>query len=165
MPDVEQPTLLVVCDTHHCKFIDVGNHTLLVGDTVESKEHESRERPGIGYSPAGMIGGVSEDTKIEGNRLREFANDVALHIAHVAQRQSIEQVYVSAPGKFLSILKDHFSKPVAKMVAKTIDGNFVKEAPRDVLLRFRPDLEKARQKLRDEENYSAKNKPPKKSKK
>ncbi len=165
MPDVEKPTLLVVCDTHHCKFIDVGNHTLLVSGTIDSKEADYSDKEGQYQSSTGVIGGMADTNPTEKNRLHEFANDVATHLAHVVQAQKIEEVYVSAPNKFLGELKKHIAKPVQKLIQKMVDGNFAKESPLEVLLRFRPDLEQARQALRDEENYSPKNQPPKKAKK
>ncbi len=162
MPDVEKPTLLVVCDTHHCMFIDVGNHALMVAATVESKEHKSTERPSLAYSPSGMIGGLDESTKVERNRLREFAGDVCKHIDQMLAKQGALEVYVSAPGKFLAVLKERLSTAAAKQVRAMVDGNFVKEPPKDILLRFRPDLEKGMQNLRDQEGYSPKKHLPKK---
>jgi hypothetical protein len=169
MPDVDKPTLLVVCDNHHCKFIDVGNHTLLVAETIDSREPNFTDKAGRYQSPAaggrgGMTGGVEDPNQRETHRLREFANVVCGHLAHVIQEQGIQEIYISAPGKFLSVLKDHFNPAIKKAVHETMDGNYAKESPRDVLLRFRPDLKEALENLRSQENYSPKNQPPKKSK-
>ncbi len=169
MPDVSKPTLLVVCDTHHCQFIDVGNHTLVVNGTVKSKEPSFSDHEGSYQSPAargmgGIMGGLSEPNKIEQNRLREFANDVCTHLAHVVQQQGIAEVYLSAPNKFLGVLDAHLTPALKKLVKTKLEGNFVKEPPRDTLIRFRPDLEQALKDLRDLEGYSARKLPPKKSK-
>ncbi len=169
MPDVGKRTLLVVCDGHQCKLIDVGNHTLLLADSVESREPEFTDKQGRYQSPAavgkgGIIGGTGDLNPVEKHRMKEFANTVSAQIAKHVRDQKIEELHVSAPAKFLSELKTHLSAPVKKMVVSMLEGNYLKEAPRDILLRFKPELEAELQKLRDQENYSPKNKPPKKSK-
>lgn len=168
MPEVQKRTLLVVCDTHHCKLIDVGNHTLLVGESVASNEPEySDNKEGRYQSPAaagrgGIIGGTTDPNQVEKHRLKEFANMVAAQVSKHVQEHKIEEVHMSAPGKFLAELKTHLPKPVQALIVSMLDGNFVKEAPRDILQRFKPELAEALQKLRDEENYSPKNQLPKK---
>lgn len=166
MPEVNKRTLLVVCDTHHCLFIDVGNHTLLVADTVTSTEAEYSDNEGRYQSPAaggkgGMVGGMIDMNPVEKNRLREFAHAVSDRVAKHVAALNIEELYISAPGKFLSVLQEHLSAPIKKKLTKTLDGNFVKEPARDTLLRFKPELSAAMKKLREQENYSPRNQPPK----
>lgn len=162
MPDIEKPTLLVVCDTHQCKFIDVGGHTLLLGAQIESKavtftdSKESRFQSPAAMGKGGMISGAEDTNQLEKNRLREFAHQVIAHTVNAVQKQGIEAVYVSAPGKFLAVLRADLPKSIAKTVKDMHEGNFFKEAPIDVLLRFRPDLKSAAKKLKDQENYSSK---------
>lgn len=165
MPDVEKPTLLVVCDSHHCKFIDVGNHTLLVAEVVDSSEPTHSDKPGRFKSPSGAaMGGLEDPNPVEEHRLRAFAGTVCDHMTNAVQHQGIQEIYLAAPGKFLSMLKSHFSPALKKAIRETMDGNYAKEAPRDVLLRFMPELKEALAKIRDEENFSTKKHLPKKSK-
>ena len=169
MPEIKKRTLLVVCDNHHCKLIDVASHTMMIADGVASKEPSYSDKEGHYSSPAaggkgGISGGLADPNPVEKHRLKEFANAVSSQIVAHIRDHKIEEVYISAPGKFLSELNDHLSAPVKKMVVKTLDGNFVKDAPRDVLQRFKPELAAELQKLRDQENYSPKNQLPKNGK-
>ncbi len=162
MPDIHSPTLLVVCDTHHCRFINAGGRSLVMTEEVKSHEHEFTDRQGS--KPSGKGGsmiGLGDINQVEDHRLKEFANTVTQRMAHLAQTQKVESIYVSAPGKFLSALNHHMTKPLQELLEETIDGNFVKESPLDVLLRFRPDLKAAADDLRDQENYSSKKHLPK----
>jgi protein required for attachment to host cells len=166
MPEITKKTLLVVCDTHHCMFIDAGGHALTEKETVESKETQTSEHPGTKQSPAamgkgGMISGVDDPNQQESNRLKNFANEVSRHIDASVSSQGIEELYISAPGKFLSVLKTHLSTKAAGLVAQALDGNFMKEPPAAILVRFRPDLKDAIKELRDGENFSAKKHLPK----
>ena len=38
MPDVDKPTLLVVCDSHQCRLLDVGGHAIAEKELLESKK-------------------------------------------------------------------------------------------------------------------------------
>jgi protein required for attachment to host cells len=169
MPEITKRTLLVVCDNHHCKLIDVANHTLLVADGLASKEPSYSDKEGSYQSPGaagkgGVMGGLADPNPVEKHRLKEFANTLSAQIDSHIRDHKIEQVYISAPGKFLSELDGHLSNPTKKLVVKSLDGNYVKEAPRDVLQRFMPELASELQKLRDQENYSPKNQLPKNGK-
>lgn len=163
MPEIEKPTLLVVCDTHRCKLVDVGGHTLVEEEILESKEEVFTERKNLMGSPTGGMSGTEDMNQIEWNRLRDFANVLVKRLAIIVREQKIGEVYLSAPGKFLAVLKKHLPKELTKIVRNELDGNFVKEPMKKVLLRFRPDLTESLRKLKEEENYSAKRQPPKKS--
>lgn len=161
MPDIEKPTLLVVCDTHHCRFIDAGHHTIAFQGGVHSKENTFTDHEGRSQSPAamgkgGMISGNNELDQVEGNRLHEFSNVVSRHLDHLIAMQGIQEVFIAAPDKFLAELKKHLSKHTQTLIRKIIDGNFMHENMHQILIRFRPDLEEAIKKLRDQENYSSK---------
>lgn len=166
MPEIDKPTLLIVADAHHCRFIDVGGHTLLEKETMDSKELLHTDRQDVQPSPAsmgkgGMMSGVGEEHHAEENRLRDFAKMLNEHTSVVIAEQKIEAVYLAAPSRFLSEIKKNMPAAVTKVLKSTIDGNFVKEPAIEILLRFRPDLEESVQKLRDLENYSSKKHLPK----
>lgn len=167
MPEIDKPTLLVICDNHRCKLVDVGGHTLVKEELIESKEVEFDERQGLVGSPAaagggGMLSGTADLNQIEKNRLRDFANVLVKRLGLVVREQKIQEIYLAAPAKFLSILKTHLTKELTKIVRSELDGNFVKEPVKDVLLRFRPDFVQAVKSLKDQENYSTKRQPPRK---
>gem|GEM_PF-1995957 len=169
MPEITKPTLLVVCDSHQCKFVDVGGHTLVEKETVESKEEKFTDSQGQMRSPAamgkgGMISGVGDLNPVEKNRMRNFANVISRRMAQIIREQGIQEVYISAPPKFLSILREHIPLSIRKITAAS-EGNFVKEPLLALLLRFRPELKEAVRSLKEQENYSAKRHLPKKSKK
>ncbi len=169
MPDVDVPTLLVVCDSHQCKLIDVGRHTLLVSEEIHSKENTFTDHEGRYQSPAaggrgGIMGGTGDLNPLEKNRLREFANVVAEHVKHVVDQQGIEEWYLSAPDKFMPVLKKDLSAPLTKKLKGAIIGNFYKESPPDLLVRFKPEMKEAMKRLKDEENYSPSKHLPKRSK-
>ena len=167
MPDVDKPTLLVVCDSHHCRLLDVGGHTIAEKEVIESAEPEFSDKQGQTRSPAGMTGGgmvsgTGDMNPIEKHRMKAFANDLMKHIEKSVREQGIQAVHISAPAKFLSEIRAHMTPAIQKILMQEIDGNFVKEAGIEILVRFRPDLKEAVKALRDQENYSAKNHPPKK---
>jgi protein required for attachment to host cells len=165
MPDVKKPTLLLVCDTHHCKFIDVGGHRIVEQEIVESKEEKYTDRQTSVRGPSGVLSGVGDATQAEQNRLRDFASTVGKRLDQAVRSLKIKEIHIAAPARLLSYLKKYLSKEVAKLVLSEIDGNYVKEPLLKVLLRFRPDLEQSLEALRDEENYSPKRHLPKKEKK
>ncbi len=155
MPAIDRPTLLVVCDSHHALLYDVGGHTMLMKEEIASTEHTSSDRQSS--KPTGKGGhvvGVGENSQVEEHRLHEFANTLLARIASIVASQKIDVVHLSAPSKFLSQLKKSLPKALATHLQSQIDGNFVKEAPLQTLARFRPDLHRAMQDLRDQENYS-----------
>lgn len=159
MPEIEKPTLLVVCDSHHCRFVDLGGHTMLFNGIIKSKENTYTDHEGRTMSPAavgrgGMTSSNSTVDRAEDERLHEFSNAVSSHIDHLVQLQGIQEVYLAAPDKFLAELKKHVSKPTMKLISKTIDGNFMHEHIHETLIRFRPDLADAIRKLKEDENYS-----------
>jgi protein required for attachment to host cells len=161
MPDVDTPMLLVVCDTHHCRLMNVGGHMIMEQAKVESKESTFSDREDSVRGPSGVTSGLGDNNQAEQSRLRGFANTVVKSMEQSVRDQKVQHVFVSAPGKFLSVLKDHFPKPLQALVKSTLDGNYVKEHQLDLLVRFRPDLKKAVEALRAQENYSPKNQPPK----
>lgn len=168
MPEIDKRTLLVVCDNHRCKLVNVGGHSLVKEELIESKEVKFDERQGLVSSPAargkgGMLSGTADINPIEKNRLRDFANVVVKRLGTVVREQKIQEIHLSAPAKFLSVMKTHLSKELTKIVRTTLDGNFVKEPVQTVLLRFRPDLKEAVKSLKEQENYSAKKQPPRKT--
>lgn len=167
MPDVDKPTLLVVCDSHHCRLLDVGGHAIAEKEMIESKESEYSDREGRTQSPAafgkgGMVSGTDDINQVEKNRMRTFANELIKHIEQSVREQGIQAVHVSAPAKFLSVIRAHMTPVIHKILMQEIDGNFVKEPAIEILVRFRPDLKEAVKALRDQENYSPRNQPPKK---
>lgn len=162
MPDVDTPALLVVCDTHHCRFMNVGGHMIVEKAQVESKENTFSDRETSVRGPSGVTSGLGDKNNAEESRLKSFANMVVKAMDQSVREQKIEQVHISAPGKFLSVLKDHLPKAMQTLVQNTLDGNYVKEHQLDLLVRFRPDLKQAVADLRAQENYSPKNVPPKK---
>jgi len=166
MPDVEKPTLLVVCDSHHCRLLDVGGHAIAEKEMIESKEPKHSDREGRNQSPAafgkgGMVSGTDSVNQVEKNRMREFANELMKNIEQSVREQGIQAVHISAPAKFLSVIRTHMTPAIHKILMQEIDGNFVKEPSIEILVRFRPDLKEAVKALRDQENYSAKKHPPK----
>jgi protein required for attachment to host cells len=168
MPDVTKPTLLVVCDSHHCRLLDVGGHAIVEKETVTSVEAEFSDKQGQTRSPAsmatggGMVSGMGDMNPVDEHRLKTFANDVIKHLEQSVRAQKIESVHISAPAKFLSVLRSHMTPTLSKVLTQSIDGNFVKESPLQILVRFRPDLKEAVKALRDQENYSPAKQPPKK---
>lgn len=167
MPDVSSPTLLVVCDTHHCRLFDVGGHTIVEKEALESREPVFTDRqdrkpgPSAFGGKGGSMMGVGETDQVDEHRLKEFANALVKHLETLVRTQKIGEVHLSAPAKFLSVLRTHLTGMLQDVTEQTIDGNFVKQAPLDILLRFRPDLGEALQKLRDQENFSPRKLPPK----
>ncbi len=166
MPDIVSPTLLIVCDSHHCRFIDVGGHTLLEKEGVDSKELVHTDRQDSQPSPSsfgkgGMMSGVGEEHHAEENRLRDFAIMIVDRMTALVGQQGIESVYLSAPSRLLSEIKKHMPATLTKVLKSTIDGIFIKESNIEVLKRFRPDLDSSVVKLRDMENYSSKKHLPK----
>ena len=155
-PEITSPTLLVICDAHHCNLFDLGGHTLMLKEEIRSKEHVYTDHQTV-HASSGSPVGLGENDQIEAHRLHEFTNTLGACLAKVVAAQKIESVYLSAPGKFLSHLTSHLPAIVSKMLVSTIDGNFVKEPPLETLARFRPDLKTAMQELRNGENYSTKN--------
>ena len=162
MPDVSRPTLLVVCDSHHCRFLNVGGHAIVEKETLSSSEPVFTDRQDSFGGRGGTAVGVGEKDQVESHRLKEFSNTVVKHLEGVVRSEKVEALHIAAPGKFLSSLKDHLSTALTKILVQTIDGNFAKEQPLALLVRFRPDLKAAVEKLRDQENYSPSNLPPKK---
>ncbi len=167
MPDVEKPTLLVVCDTHNCRLLNVGGHAIVEKELLESKEAEYSDKPSRTQSPAafgkgGMFSGTDDMNQFEKNRLNTFAHAVIKHIETSIREQGILAVYLSAPAKFLSVLRSHMTPAIQKMLMLEIDGNFVKEPSIEILVRFRPDLAEAVTSLRNQENYSPGKQLPKK---
>lgn len=162
MPDVAEPTLLVVCDSHHCRFINAGGRSLVEKESVESKERHDTDRESQMSGPTGMTSGSSDRNQFEDNRLKTFANDVVSHIASAVNTQKVTSIYLSAPGRVLSEIKHHLSKPQSALLSVVLDGTFVKESALDLLIRFRPDILESAENLRDQENYSPAKRPPKK---
>lgn len=162
MPDIAEPTLLVVCDSHHCRFINAGGRSLAEKESVMSKERHDTDRESQMSGPSGMTSGSSDRNQFEDNRLKTFANDVVSHIASAVNTQKIGSIYLSAPGRVLSEIKNHLSKPHSALLSVVVDGTFVKEPAIDLLIRFRPDLLESAEHLRDQQNYSSANQPPKK---
>lgn len=167
MPSVQRRTLLVVCDGHHCVFIDVGGHTMLIGESVESKEatftdHEGRTQSPAAFGKGGLVSSMSDLNLVERNRLREFANTLIKNITHAIEQRGIEEWHLSGPDKFLSVLTEHLPASLRKNLKSVVKGIFVKEPAHDLLVRFRPDLERSAEQLRDQENYSPAKRPPKK---
>jgi protein required for attachment to host cells len=109
-----------------------------------------------------MLSGTADLNQIEKNRLRDFANVVVKRLGLVVREQKIQEIHLSAPAKFLSVMKTHLTKELTKIVRTTLDGNFVKEPVKDVLLRFRPDMVEAVKSLKEQENYSMRKQPPRK---
>ncbi len=168
MPEITARTLLVVCDAHHCKFFDVGGHSLMEKEEVHSEEahHTDHQTSAHGASASGGKGGksigVGGDTNtIEEHRQKGFANVVMKRVGQLIREQKVEDFYLAAPGKFLSHLKHDLPKDIEKILESAIDGNFVKESPLAILSRFRPDLKASLADLHDQENYSTKNHLPK----
>lgn len=167
MPDVEKPTLIVVCDSHQCRLLNVGGHAIAEKELLESKEAQYSDREGRSQSPAafgkgGMISGTDDTNQFEKNRMRTFANELIKHIEQAIRDQGIHAVHISAPAKFLSVIRSHMTPEIQKILMQEIDGNFVKEPSIEILVRFRPDLKDAVKALRDQENYSPRKLPPKK---
>lgn len=167
MPDVEKPTLLVVCDSHHCRLLGVGGHAIIESGVVESAEPEFSDKQGQTRSPAamssgGMVSGTGDMNPVEKHRMKAFANDLMKHIEKSIREQGIQAIHISAPAKFLSEIRAHMTPAIKKILMQEIDGNYVKEPALGILVRFRPDLTEAVKALRDQENYSPKKQPPKK---
>jgi len=165
MPEITKPTLLVICDSHQCKFVDVGGHTLVEKEILESKEEKFTDSQGEMRSPAamgkgGMISGVGDLNPAEKNRMRNFANVISKRMAQIIREQGIKEVFISAPTKFLSILREHIPAPTRKIMV-AIEGNFVKEPLLPLLKRFMPELNESMKVLRGQENYSPKKHLPK----
>ena len=158
MPDIEKPTLIVICDSHHCRFIELGKHTLMGDGEIVSKEETFTDHEGRFQSPAavgkgGMISGGGDLNQAEDNRLHEFSNQAAKRIHDIVMQKGIAQLYLSAPNKFLPLLKKHLHTDVSKILKAALDGNYVKETPKQLLTRFMPELEREVQKLKDMEGY------------
>lgn len=167
MPDVSRATLLVVCDGHHCRLLDVGGHTIVEKEIFKSREHEFTDRqdrkpgPSAHGGQGGSMMGVGETDQLEEHRLKEFANVLVKHLDQIVRGQKVEALHLSAPGKFLSIVRNHLTQELRKVTVQSLDGNYVKEPALDLLVRFRPDLKEAVAKLREDENYSPKKHLPK----
>lgn len=141
MPEIASPTLLIVADAHHCRFIAVGGHAIAEEEELQAKE---------------LLPHEDKDSQADENRLRDFAVMIVTRAELLISQQNIEAVYLSGPSRLLSDIKKHLSLTVSKVLQSTIDGTFIKESPLDILARFRPDLEASVQKLHEQENYSAK---------
>lgn len=162
MPDVSALTLLVVCDAHQCRLLNLGGHALVEKEVLQSQEPEFDERQNLAMSPSGSLHGVGEINQVEENRLKKFATVLVEHLEHAVRDQKIESVHLSAPGKFLSIVRDHLTPALTAVMKKMVDGNFVKEQGLELLVRFRPDLSQAVADFHNQESYSPGNQPPRK---
>lgn len=162
MPEISKRTLLAVCGSHQCRFIDAGGRTLVELLVLNSKEESHTDRESSMRGPSGVTSGLGDHNQFEQNRVNEFANQIAVHIATAVTEQKIEALYIAAPGKMLPAVKERLSPPLTKLLAGTLDGNYLKEASLDILARFQPELKKAADELRSSENYSPKNRPPQK---
>ena len=160
MPEIDTPTLLVVSDAHHCRFIAVGGHTLVEEEELHAPELKHTDRQTVNMGPGGASG-VGDEHHAEDHRLREFAIAIAGRASALVERQKVGAVFMAASSRLLSELKKHLPQAVTKALKSTIDGNFVKESATEILARFRPDLEQSVKKLRDLENYSSKKHLPK----
>jgi protein required for attachment to host cells len=161
MQELSEPALLVVCDSHEARFIDAGGRTLVEKETLKSKEPKHDEPESVMRGPSGVMSGTGDRNQYEDNRLRQFSNEIVVRIEEAVKTQGIKKLYISAPGRTLSVLKDHLPKPTAMLLDVVLDGIFIKEPSIEILLRFRPDLAESVQKLRDQENYSTKKHLPK----
>ena len=153
MPDVEKPTLLVVCDSHHCRLLVVGGHSIVEQETIDSREPEYSDRQGSKPGPGSVVG-IGETNQVEASRMKTFANTVMKRLSEVIRSQKIQSMHLSAPSKALASFKDHMTTDVKQVTVQTLDGHYVKESALQVLVRFRPDLKDAVAALRDEEGFS-----------
>ncbi len=160
MPDIVPATLLVVCDSHHCRLIDVGGHTIVEHGSVDSGELKHADRQSTKVGPSGGVG-IGDDHHAEDQRLTNFSKTILERVGTLIASQKIEALYLAAPSRLLSVLKKQMPEAMKKVLKSAIDGTFVKESAIDVLMRFRPDLESSVLKLRDQENYSSKKHLPK----
>lgn len=160
MPEIEAPTLLVVCDSHHCRLIDVGGHTVLEHGSLDSGELKHADRQSTKVGPSGGVG-IGDNHHAEDQRLTSFAKTILERVGTLVASQKIEALFVAAPSRLLSALKKQMPEATKRVLKSAIDGTFVKESAIDVLMRFRPDLHSSVQKLRDMENYSSKKHLPK----
>ncbi len=161
MPEISVPTLLIVCDAHHCRLIDVGGHTLIEQEQLDSVELTHSDRQDITTGFGGAMAGIGDEHHAEDHRLTGFAKMILEKASAIVVTQKIEAIYLSAPSKMLSEIKKHLSGSFTKILKSTIDGTFMKESATDILLRFCPDLKISVQELRDQENYSSKKHLPK----
>jgi protein required for attachment to host cells len=159
MPDVEKPTLLVVCDGHHCRLLVVGGHSIVEQETIDSREPEFSDRQGSKPGPSSMgkggaMMGVGDTNQLEATRMRTFANTVMKRLDEVIRSQKIQSLHLSAPAKALAAFREHMTTTVKGVTVQTLDGQYLKEPALQVLVRFRPDLKDAVAALRDEEGFS-----------
>lgn len=161
MPTIDEPSLLVVCDTHACRFIDVGGRTIVEGARVESKEQVHTDRETETRGPSGITSGTADRNQQEEGRLRSFTNALTEAVLKTIRGQGIRALYFAAPAKIISLFQSHLPKAEAALLKVVIDGNFMKEDGMSLLLRFRPDLAEGVTKLRDQENFSTKKHLPK----
>lgn len=160
MPEVSVPAILVVCGSHECRFINAGGKTLVERDVVAAPKPEYSDRETQMRGPSGVMSGTADRNQEEDNRLKQFANTVTTHIV-AALDQGAQELYLAAPGKVLSMLKDHLPKAHAPKLKVVLDGTFLKESSLDILLRFRPDLLESAKDLREQEGFSSRKHLPK----
>ncbi len=160
MPNLSPTALLVVCGTHECRLINAGGRTLVEGDAVASAQITHTDRETQTRGPSGIMSGMGDDTNADENRLKHFAKNITTRII-AGLEQGAEELYIAAPGKVLSILKDQLPKAHASKLKVVLEGTFLKESAIDILLRFRPDLAESASELREQEGFSSKKHLPK----
>ncbi len=160
VPALTAPALLVVCGSHQCRMINAGGRTLVEREVVSSPEHVHTDRESEMRGPSGVTSGTGDRNQEEENRLKQFANLVTKQIV-AGLEQGAEELYLAAPSKVLSILKDHLPKAHASTLKVVLDGTFLKESSIDILFRFRPDLADGVSDFRDREGFSSKKHLPK----
>lgn len=166
MPDIEKPTLLVACDSHQCRLLVVGGHSIVEQEIITSSEPEYSDRQGSKPGPSSMgkggtMMGIGETNQLEATRMKTFANTVMKRLGDIIRAEKIQSVHFSAPAKALASLKAHMTTEVKQVTVQTLDGHYVKESALQVLVRFRPDLKDAVAALRDEEGFSSRKHLPK----
>lgn len=160
MPELKATALLVICSSHDCRMMNAGARTIVEREVVISPEIQYTDRETQMRGPSGVISGVGDPHNEEDNRLKHFASMVMEHIVS-GLKQGAEELYIAAPGKVLSILKDHLPQAHADKLKVVLEGNFLKEPALDILLRFLPDLALSAEHLHNEESYSTKKHLPK----
>jgi protein required for attachment to host cells len=134
-------TWIVVCDRTRARiFNSIWPHEKVwdeVGDLVhpEAREHERdtiSDGPGSFAETAGGHHAGDPQTDFRHRTAEAFARQVVDHLEQHRQRDDFGEVVIAAPSVFLGVLRETYPAPLAKLVRREIDKEYVQLTPREL---------------------------------
>ena len=127
-------TWIVVCDRTRARiFNSIWPHEQPwneVGDLVhpEARQHERdtiSDGPGTFAGASGARHAGDQKTDFRHRTAEEFARQVVDHLEQHRLRDNFGEVVVIAPAVFLGVLRETYAAPLARMVRREIDKEYV----------------------------------------